>query len=457
MRGPRSLRTRLFLWFLGAIFVAFASSAVVVGCSRPEAFTTGAEIMARTVSARLATVWDDQAATDAFVVEVKNVTGFEVRLWRDPQKLPPIVRRVAQRGGAFAPGGPERVFVPVVRNGTLVGALQMERYGGGFTSRPLWRLGLALGAALVVLAFAAGRVSNELARPLEKLEQAADRFGAGDLAFRTDLADAPKRWVAHEVHGVALAFNKMAERVEATVRGQRELLGAISHELRSPLGRARIALEIARDRVGADDDTSSSRRPALPQLDVIENQLLEVDTILGDLLAVTRAGLADIRREPIALLAWLRARLDEEVRGGPIQLEATVGDDLEIRADAALLARAVHNVVANARVHGHPEAEPLVVHLSADADRVRITVRDRGPGFAADFLPRAFDPFVRGDVARVRVATGGSGLGLALVRRIAEAHGGGAFARNVVADAPAGTEPGEAACGAEVGIELPRQ
>ena len=443
MRGPRSLRARLFLWFLAAIVVAFASSALVVGCSRPEAFTTGAEVMARTVSARLAAVWDDPAATDAFVAEVRNVTGFDVRLFREPQKLPPVVRRVAQRGGLFAPGGPERVFVPVMRNGVLVGALQMERYGGGFRQQPLWRLALALAAALLVLALAAGRVSNELARPLETLAQAADRFGAGDLAFRTDLADAPNRWVAHEVHGVALAFNKMAARVEATVRGQRELLGAISHELRSPLGRARVAVEIVRDRTAGDEDTGAARRPIAPQLDVIETQLKEVDTILGDLLAVTRAGLADLRREPLALVPWLRARLDEERHAGPIVLETVIGDELEILGDAALLARAMHNVVANARVHGHPTAEALVVRVTADAGRVRIAVCDRGPGFAPGFLPRAFDPFVRGDAARARVATGGSGLGLALVRRIAEAHGGGASARNA---------PG----GAEVTIELPR-
>ena len=430
------------MWFLGAIVVAFASSALVVGCSRPEAFTTGAEVMARSVSARLASVWDDPAATDAFVAEVRNVTGFEVRLFRDPQRLPPVVRRVAQRGGLFAPGGPERVFVPVMRNGVLVGALQMDRYGGGFRQQPLWRLALALAAALLVLALAAGRVSNELARPLETLAQAADRFGAGDLAFRTDLADAPNRWVAHEVQGVALAFNKMAARVETTVRGQRELLGAISHELRSPLGRARVAVEIVRDRIAGGEDAHAPRRPIAPQLDVIETQLQEVDTILGDLLAVTRAGLADLRREPLALVPWLRARLDEERHAGPIALETAVGDELEILADAALLERAVHNVVANARVHGHPTGEALVVRVSADAARVRIAVCDRGPGFAPKFLPRAFDPFVRGDAARARVATGGSGLGLALVRRIAEAHGGSAVARNL---------PG----GAEVTIELP--
>jgi signal transduction histidine kinase len=448
MRGIRTLRTRLFLWFFGAIVVAFASSAAVVGCTRPEAFTTGAEVLARNVSTRLALDWDDAKATDDFVEEVRRVTGFEVRLFRDPGKLPPNVKRVALRGGLFAPNGPERVFVPILRGGELVGALQMERYGGGFRPAPLWRLGLGLLAAMLVVIVAASRVANELARPLERLGEAADRFGAGDLAFRTDLADAPKRWIASEVHGVAVAFNEMAARVEATVRGQRELLGAISHELRSPLGRARVALEIARDRVN-DEAAPESRRSPVAQLGEIERQLAEVDVILGDLLAVTRAGLADLRREPTAIVPWIRARADEERAAGAIEIDATsIDDSASVDADRALLARAFHNVVANAHAHGHPEDAPLrvVVGPGEAPGTVVIGVRDRGPGFAPDFLPRAFEPFVRGDAARARVGGGGTGLGLALVRRIAEAHGGSATAANLV--------EGETIVGAEVCITL---
>src|SRR5262249_28967976 len=152
---------------------------------------------------------------DDFVAEVRHVTGFEVRLFRDVHRLPQQVKRAANRGVVFAPAGPDRIFVPVVRNGELLGALQMERYGGAVRPPPWWRLALGLAAALVVIVVAAGRVSNQLARPLEKLAEAASRFGAGDLRFRTDLADAPKRWVANEVHGVAVAFNEMAARVEA--------------------------------------------------------------------------------------------------------------------------------------------------------------------------------------------------------------------------------------------------
>jgi signal transduction histidine kinase len=439
MSAPRPLRTRLLSWFLGAILLAFASSGLAVGCSRPEAFTTGADVLARNVATKLADVWDDPQATEAFVEDVRRVTGFEVRLVRDPSKLPPVVHRVARRGGPFAPAGPELVYVPVVRSEKLVGALEMQRYGGGFHPYPLWRLLLALGIALSVIVLVVVRVASELARPLERLGDAADRFGGGDLAFRTDLADARQGWVALEVQSVAVRFNEMAARVEATVRSQRELLGAISHEIRSPLGRARIALEIARDRAAAE--AADAKRP----LDEIEKQLGEVDLILGDLLAATRAGLSDLRREPVAIAPWLEARLDDERTGGAIELHADV--DARVLVDAALLGRALHNVVANARHHGHPDSEPLVVSVSRDGANVRVSVTDRGPGFAAEFVSRAFEPFARGDVARARVGSGGSGLGLALVKSIAVAHGGDAFAENVVRD-------GEVV-GAVVGFTLP--
>src|SRR4029077_18923882 len=111
------------------------------------------------------------------------------------------------------------------------------------------------------------------------------------------------------VREVAVSFNRMASRVEAMVRGQRELLGAISHELRSPLGRARVALEIARDRL--PPGVPADRSPA-PPLDDVEKQLGVVDAILGDLLDVTRAGLADLRKDTRPFVDWLCARAAEE-------------------------------------------------------------------------------------------------------------------------------------------------
>ena len=440
MRRHRTLRSRLLFWFLGAILLAMATSSLVVVTTRPEP-VTGVETLARNVAARLAAGWDDPDATRAFAAEVRDVTGFEVRLVRDVRELPRSVRRVAERGGVVAPEGPAHFFVPVVRGVDLVGALELERVG----PRPLpwawWRFAVALFLVVFVLSAMAGRVSNQLASPLEQLAGAADRFGGGDLAFRTDIARGALRWTVREVRDVAVSFNRMADRVEAMVRGQRELLGAISHELRSPLGRARVALEIARDRLPPD---ASERAPA-SALDDVERQLGEVDALLGDLLDITRTGLADLRRERREVVEWLKARIASEPVPPPIELSVASGAAGAVASiDPALLARAVHNLLLNARAHGHPPDAPLQVSVELVADGVRVAVRDRGPGFPEGFADKAFEPFVRGDAARARPTEGaGHGLGLAIVRRVVEAHGGRAFARNH----PDG--------GAEVGFDLP--
>jgi len=447
MRRPHSLRSRLFSWFFGAIVMAMVTSALVVSTVRPESIS-GAEALAHNVSDRLAAGWDDPEATRAFVGEVRDVTGFDVRLVRDPHRLPGHVRHVADRGGFIAPDGPEHIFVPVLRGGRLEGALEMEKFGPRPVAWGWWRFALALGLVVGVLSTMAGGVANQLARPLERLANAADRFGGGDLKIRTDLAGGRRRWVAQEVRDVAVSFNRMADRIEAMVRGQRELLGAISHELRSPLGRARVALEIARDRLPADSREPGDRSP-LVALDDVEKQLGGVDAILGDLLDVARTGLADLRKESRGFVEWLEARVAEEPSPPAIALVAGPEERALVLAfDPALLARAVQNLLVNGRAHGHPPDRSLELRVSRGAERVSVVVRDRGPGFSEGFAERAFEPFVRGDPSRARPTAGpGYGLGLTLVRRIVEAHGGRVFARNA--------EAGVSGGGAEVGFDLP--
>ena len=449
MHRPRTLRSRLFSWFLGAILLAILTSTLVVATTRPEP-STGIEAMARNVSAHLAAAWDDPDAIRAYVEEVRDVTGFDVRVVRQPNGLPPRVRRIAEHGGRLAPDGPQHVFVLVVRSGEVVGALEMDRLGARSLPWAWWRFALALALVAAVLSVMAGRVANLIAYPLEQLARAADRFGGGDLAIRADLAGASGRlradvrqWVALEVRDVAIAFNRMADRVEATVRGQRELLGAISHELRSPLGRARVALEILRDRVSVA--RSPSDHTLQSTLDDVEKQLAAIDAILGDLLDVTRAGLADLRKETRPFADWLRARIADEPTPPVIELEVTPEmRDSAVAFDSALLARAVHNVLLNARAHGHPPDLPLEASVFRRGERLCFAVRDRGPGFAPGLSERAFEAFVRGDPSRARPATGaGHGLGLAIVRRVVEAHGGRVFAHN------------DPVRGAVVGFDLP--
>ncbi|WP_394825829.1 ATP-binding protein [Pendulispora albinea] len=440
------LKTRLFLWFLAAIVIAVVTSSITVAIMRPEPARPPSGMMARTLAARLEAIWDDPKAAEAYLAEMRELSGYAFELRRDPRAIPPSAHRMRRSPGIFLFDDGVG-YIPIGRRENVLGAVTFPT---GAPRMRWWRLFAGVLAGAIVLVIAAQRVSRDLARPLERVADAARRFGAGELAARSGIGTAA---TSDEVHQVAGAFDAMAERVERTLRDQRELLAAISHELRSPLGRARVALEIARDASApreASDPTSPERAPErMPReetspestsLDRVERHLVEVDAILSDLLAVTRAGLTDLRTEQVAYLSWLRSRIATE-RAGDVEL-VVEDESLEtavVRIDAALLGRAVHNLLANARAHGHPESEPLIVHVSRAGQapgaepvrQLRTEVWDRGPGIAPDLLPRIFDPFVRGDSARTRAVQGtGTGLGLSLVRRIVEAHGGSVFARN---------------------------
>lgn len=426
----RRLQVRLLLWFLAAIVLAIGASVVTTVLTSEDQSESPTRVVSRHVQHRVAKLWDDPAATEAYVAELRETTGLDMRVRRDPSVFG---RHHARPGGMVFEDGV--AYVPVVKGGVTVGALELRT---GAQAPKLWRVALALVAALFVLGLVARRVSMRLARPLEHVAGTAERFGAGDLSARTGIEKLPRRWVAEEVREVGRAFDGMAERIERVVTDQRELLAAISHELRSPLGRARVALEIARERGGDATD-----RP----LSDVERQLVEMDAILGDLLASARAGLADVRREPTDLGEWLESRIKAET-GGPIDLALAPGTARpRVAIDPALLGRALHNVFANAWAHGHPRERPLEVALSVDGAAAHIAVRDRGPGFAADVLPRAFDPFVTGTGSARSPGAHGIGLGLALVRRIVEAHGGTASAHNV--------EEAGAVTGAEIVLTLP--
>jgi signal transduction histidine kinase len=437
-RGFKKLQIRLLLWFLAAIVLAIAASVATTILTSEEPDDTPTRVVSRHVQRQVARTWDDPVATEKYVAELRETTGLDIRVRRDASFFGKNRPR-GNQGMVFEDGV---AYVPVIKDGRIVGALALRT---GTHAPKLWRVGLALLAALVVLGLVARRVSMRLARPLEHVAVVAEKFGAGDLSARTKIEKAPSRWVADEVKEVGRAFDGMADRIERVVKDQRELLAAISHELRSPLGRARVALEIARERGG-----ETTERP----LSDLERQLVDMDAILGDLLASARAGLADVRRERTDLGVWLRARAETEGAG---TIEVTVAPEAagrEAEIDPALLGRAVHNVFANAWAHGHPMELPLELRLDLsskvedeETEQARIVVRDRGPGFTKDLLPRAFEPFVTGGDGARSPGAHGIGLGLSLVRRIVEAHGGTASARNV-------EEDGRVA-GAEIVLALP--
>jgi signal transduction histidine kinase len=267
---------------------------------------------------------------------------------------------------------------------------------------------LALLSAGGLLWAGSGAIAWRLTHPLARLVRTAREIGEGKFDRRVDLG--PRRG---ELGILADAMNEMAARIEQQIADQRALLAAVSHEIRTPLGHLRILAETARER-GLEARVAEE----------IERELLEIDDLVGQLLAGSRLDFQAVERRPLD--AADAATLALERAGLPATLLAIESSEVACRADPTLVARALANLLANAEGHGGG-ARRLVVARQGDA--LLFAVEDDGPGFAPEELERVFDRFYRG-AARGEPRSGSLGLGLALVKRIAEAHGGRAFAEN---------------------------
>jgi two-component system sensor histidine kinase CpxA len=268
-------------------------------------------------------------------------------------------------------------------------------------------------ALLAILSYAFAR---RLTNPVKRLQTAVESFGRGDLTVRVR----SKR--KDEIGALARTFDNMADRIETLLAAERRLLLDISHELRSPLARLSVAVELARD---ADDPGK--------HLDRIEKEAGRLNALVGELLQVTRAegDASKLRTADVDLTALLDtliedARLEAEARG--CRVEWTRRVPVTVRADAELLHRAIENVIRNAIRYTQPSTA-VEVSVCSDNRSASVTVRDYGPGVPDEHLSRIFDAFYRVDPARDR-ASGGAGLGLSIARRAVELHGGDIQARN---------------------------
>jgi two-component system, OmpR family, sensor kinase len=266
-----------------------------------------------------------------------------------------------------------------------------------------------------VLWVASGAIAWHLIRPLLQVIRVARDIGDGKLKSRLELGRHQG-----ELGVLSDSINDMAARIERQLADQRELLAAVSHEIRTPLGHMRILLETARER-GQDPDLIAD----------LEHEVLEVDRLVGQLLAGSRLDFdAMDRREldacELAALALERAGVDLD------RLEVST-DRARVTGDPTLIARALANLIDNAQGHGGGLTR-LRVRCANGASRtatapegeVVFEIEDAGPGFAAGELDRVFESFYRGE----RRGHGSLGLGLALVKRIAQAHQGRAWAEN---------------------------
>ena len=264
-----------------------------------------------------------------------------------------------------------------------------------------------------------------LTSPLIALRGATQQLAAGDLAARTH-ADKSRRH--DEVADLGRDFDVMASRIENLVEGQRQLLGDISHELRSPLARLRMAGALGRRQI---EDGAAGAEFA-PAFERITRETARLDALIGQLLDLTRlenGGHSAFESVDVAaLVGEIAADAQFEANAHNKRVEITRADAFCIQGERTLLSSAIENVVRNALRHT-PENTAVEIALETTATGAIIRVRDFGAGVPSETLERIFEPFFRVEAARDR-QSGGAGLGLAIVQRAVAAHGGEVRARN---------------------------
>ncbi|WP_043322440.1 HAMP domain-containing sensor histidine kinase [Corallococcus coralloides] len=276
---------------------------------------------------------------------------------------------------------------------------------------------IIVGLVLACTAITSVAFARTLAGPLEKLASAARAFGAGRLDVRAGLRR------KDELGLVSEAFDEMAGRITQLLRSQKELLANVSHELRTPLSRIRVALDLA-----AEGDAQTARE-LLPD---ITEDLSELERLVSDVLTTSRlelvtdgaSGVPPLRLERVdanALLDKAAARF--HTARPKHRLEVQVDGTLPtLEADPVLLRRVLDNLLDNAGKYSEP-GTTVKLHARAEGDSLQVDIQDQGIGIESEDLARVGTPFFRTDRSRART-TGGVGLGLALVRRILEAHHG---------------------------------
>lgn len=430
----RRLRKRIYAHLLIVLIVGVVASGIVFTTGWRSAFIrSAAGRQVRNVASQLATDFVDPAARQRTVTRIAEELDIDITV-RDldgtilalaGQEFPPLDREHVERlrrGEIVIVHGP-RFFVasPILVRDQVRGTLEASPMYRSFRMPSLWRPALMIAVIMIIAGVASGPLARRISLPIERLTAAVKRFGEGDLAARV----APlKQWgrrrrgphhhAPDELEQLTRAFNEMAERIERAVRGQKELLANVSHELRSPLARIRVALELL-----PRDPRNEGR------LRDLEGDLIELDRLIEDVLTAARLDASGLPAHLAPVdVGELFAQVVTRAEHDPLTVGKTVrasGDatGLVLTADGALLKRALWNLVANAAKYGAP---PIELSAAREDGGVALRVHDAGPGIAVAERERIFDPFYRGDKART--PGNGFGLGLTLAKRVAEVHGG---------------------------------
>ncbi len=448
-----SLFLKVFLWFWLATVLVIGALAVASSLTRTDDSPRApgfVETVVASYGRNAAAVYErgGAGALGEYLRHVEGESGIEAHLFgaggadlagegRVTADERELAARVLETG--------EPVFEPVGRR-LILEARPVESGGGRYAfvvRMPLGRRGpgggpfgiltddsSALVVRLLAVVLTAGLLCYLLARyivsPVVKLRAVTRQVAGGDLSARVGPLLGKRR---DELAAMGRDFDVMAAQVEALMSAQRRLLRDISHELRSPLARLSVALDLARKRAGPEAASALSR---------IELESKRLNEMIGQLLTLSRweAGAGPVRGAPLDLAALVRevaedAEFEARAQGRGVRLEGC--EACETSGAAGLLRSAFENVVRNALRHAPPGTAvrvSLVCGRERGAGRAVISVRDEGPGVPEEALEHIFRPFYRVDDARDR-ETGGTGLGLAITERAVRLHGGTVTAANI--------------------------
>lgn len=441
----RSLFAKTLLWFLATTAVAIGgiiiTTALTFSSTEPRG-PFGMLLNVQVEEAKRAYETGGQAALNAVLAKFQQITQMHV-FFTDAKGTdlisgkahPELLRRQERRRWRlpFPLGGrPPIIARPDATRQYWLFLVDQRRNWTFFFLQPqhLWIIGLVV---LLCYAFA-----YHLTSPVRRLRAAVECFGRGDFSARAETNR------QDELGQLATSFNQMADRIQTLLTAERRLLLDISHELRSPLARLGVAIELAR---------SGEDREAM--LDRIQKESDRLGELVAELLQVTRVeGDPSMQKmDPVRLDELLGdlvydSLLEAKAKDCTLLLKAPVA--ITLTGDEELLRRAIENVVRNA-IRYAPRGTSIEVELRRSTDLAQVTIRDYGPGVPEDALPRIFEPFYRVDSDRNR-RSGGLGLGLAIARRSVELHKGSLQAQNAhpgllvtielpIKPAPAGREP----------------
>ncbi len=432
-----SILAKIFLWFWLAMAVVAISVAVTTMAGGPLPF-----------GRRWMSLMLNQCAHGAvYAYQHQGAAGLEDYL-REVERSPGIrTATLLDAGGRNLSGGasPPRVagLQAETRGGreawsrnraTWTGVAQVATLRGDFlfvgqfqplllyaseadVQKLIPRLAIALlSAGLLCLLLA-----RHITAPIRALQGAARRIADGDLSVRALPAIPPRN---DELAELARDFDRMAARIEALLQKQQEMLGDISHELRSPLTRLTVSLELA-------------QRGEIDALDHMQADLRQLDALIGQILTLTRLeareghkGGTVVNLRTIVESVAEDASFEGKEKGKSVRVERA--DDCWANGDPALLRSAIENVVRNAIRYTRPQT---AVEMTLDllprgtSTAARIVVADRGTGVPPGALSRLFEPFYRVEESR-NAWSGGTGLGLSISQRVVQLYGGTIVARN---------------------------